>query len=308
MKKIISIFLALVLCTGLCASLSVSALAEEASIAKTVTFPDNFTDSSKEEVKIWGHYVERMGIYYLNYYGERYPFTVEVPENCQLTKVTFEFHWSNCWPNASCGTVTKSGEYNLIVTFNPEDNVHSVVLDGGVYSNPQSVRNLVVEYNVIHTHRKNENTHHARVAPLCGKEGSMEYWECIYPGCEAKLDSEDRSIADISIPFDPDAHSFSTEWVFDDDYHWHESTCIYCGHSDKDDHLEHNRDLTKSGYPCRDCGAEIPWWYSSVISRGSIWIISGVAVLAAAAVVTLIVVKRKKKPALAEGVESENKE
>ena len=351
MKRIVSLLLSLALCAGLCAALDVSVSAANEMEKRTVSFPEFFAENAEEtmtcgDITIKGN----LGFHcYTSFERGNYSFVVSVPENCLITQVTYNLGNLNRWPSVSVpyrketkATISKPDGRTLVVSYKPEDNVHATELyglesegDEDPYRD-QEVKSLTVEYLAPHTHQKDVNAYHAAVQPTCCA-GNVEYWDCTYSECDAKLDANGNVIEDVTvppilehsvdnydevtsstcktpgeekgvctvcnetvtreIPIDPDAHIYSTEWVFDKDYHWHESTCEVCGHSDKDDCLNHDRDLSRSGYPCRVCGAEIPWWYGSILSQGSIWIVSGVAVLAAAAVLTLIVVKKKKSAA-----------
>ena len=133
---------------------------------------------------------------------------------------------------------------------------------------------------------------------------------CTTPGEESMCCPACHETVTRPTPIDPNAHVYSSEWTFDENYHWHVSCCELCGHSDKDDALEHIRDLSKSRYPCTVCGQEmnLSWWNGSVLSEGSLWIVIAVAVVALGGVAALVVVKKKKKPALAGDTENTDEE
>ena len=299
-KRIISLFLTLVLCAGLFAALGVSASAVNDE-PMTAIFPYCSGQNQMGDVSIEGHC--GTVLWYTSLQCEYYPFTVSVPDSCRLTKVTFNFYFNDRWPSVSGGTVSTPEIDTMVVSFAPEDCVHSVTLYGvetaygktvtAADNEWQAVKSLTVEYTCPHTHEKNANAYHAPVSPTCGA-GSVEYWECTNPNCKAKLNAAGNSIADITVPgtgahsvnsysvdipatckttgvesgvcsvcketvtrgisIDPNAHCYSDEWSYNDDYHWHELTC---GCSVEPDYAEHNWVYSEGTYECEDCGMSI---------------------------------------------------
>ena len=152
MKRIISIFMTLVLCVGLFAALGVSASADVDTELRTVTFcGSNFDPSdhswistaSLGDVTISGHYDDPY--WRLNSSGSNHEFNVSVPDNCQLIKLDFTLNRSCRWPDVKPdGNVAKVGIDHLVVSYAPEDNVHSMKLSGA--DELQAVEELTVQY------------------------------------------------------------------------------------------------------------------------------------------------------------------
>ncbi len=226
MKKITSLLMTVLMLTTMLTAFAVPASAANDE-TMTVTFPEGFTDTESGVVTISGHY--ESGGWYTCYMRQYYDFTVSVPESCILTKVTFKFGNFNRWPSVldvSNAAVSMPDNTTMVVSFAPEENVHSVTLNGVETYNGktvtatdnkwQFVTELTVEYTVLHTHEKDANAYHAAAAPTCVKDGSVEYWGCTHPGCVAKLNASGNVIADITVPA-------TGEHEYDDS-----GICVYC--------------------------------------------------------------------------------
>ena len=111
-----------------------------------------------------------------------------------------------------------------------------------------------------HTHAM---THHPATAATCTEDGNVEYWSCSDCGKNFADEDGDEEITTIVIP--ATGHTYSEEWTFDDDYHWHAATC---GHDEEvKDRAEHTWDsgeitseptCTETGvktYTCTVCDA-----------------------------------------------------
>ena len=89
--------------------------------------------------------------------------------------------------------------------------------------------------NTGHKH----NLEHVTATPAtCTENGNSEYWYCRNCNKYFADQSATKEIEENSWVIAATGHTFSDEWTFDDQYHWHKATCE---HSDlTKDRQEHN--------------------------------------------------------------------
>lgn len=98
-------------------------------------------------------------------------------------------------------------------------------------------------------------------------------------------------------------HTFSDDWSYDGEHHWHDATC---GHNVKGDYAEHSWTSSGSTTVCAVCGAEKDLLSGSTLSQGSVTIIVGVAAATVGFLAAMFIFK--KKPATANNSESNEEE
>ena len=59
-----------------------------------------------------------------------------------------------------------------------------------------------------------QGAHHDAVAATCSQTGNVEYWECAN-GCGCNLNSTNQAVSSVTIPVNPNAHSF-TNYISND--------------------------------------------------------------------------------------------
>lgn len=255
MKRLITFLLILILCFGL--GVTASAAEEE---VHTTYLPANEavrinprewpSTQTVDDVTVTGMQVLPNTEWALCTYDVFYDVTVSVPEPYVLRKVTAEMSYFDSWPRVLTEGVSVS--YNrkaetVTVEFPVGSDQRTLVLNGvstnngapqteGENSSPLSVYWFNVEYVIPHEHQKNEGAYHAAVAPTCSAAGTAEYWECSYPDCIAKLTSAGTVIEDLTVPVDPEAHSYG-EYTADKEPTCTEpgqetAVCSLCGHTD----------------------------------------------------------------------------
>lgn len=62
-------------------------------------------------------------------------------------------------------------------------------------------------------------------AATCEEDGNIEYYTCSKCGKKYNDEAGTRELRDEEIIIEAAGHSYSTEWKFDADSHWHECTC-----------------------------------------------------------------------------------
>ncbi len=62
-------------------------------------------------------------------------------------------------------------------------------------------------------------------AATCEEDGNIEYYTCSKCGKKYNDEAGTRELTDEEIIIEAAGHSYSTEWKFDADSHWHECTC-----------------------------------------------------------------------------------
>ena len=62
-------------------------------------------------------------------------------------------------------------------------------------------------------------------AATCEEDGNIEYYTCSKCGKKYNDEAGTRELTDEEIIIEAAGHSYSTEWKFDADIHWHECTC-----------------------------------------------------------------------------------
>ncbi len=89
-------------------------------------------------------------------------------------------------------------------------------------------------------------------APTCTEDGNIEYWVCSKCGkyFRDKEGNNEISLEDTVVP--ATGHTYSTEWTYDQSYHWHIATCEHSNLvSDREEHV-----FDSSGV-CSVCGYNI---------------------------------------------------
>ena len=139
---------------------------------------------------------------------------------------------------------------------------------GQCFSDSEGQNAIEKDTVVIPATAHSKKQHFEPTAATCTESGNSEYWYC--PDCEkyfADADCEEE-IAKDSWMIEAKGHSYSSEWSYDDEYHWH---AAICEHTDEISEKERHNFVDNT---CTVCGVTVDYTvgleYMKIYSSGKL--------------------------------------